>query len=175
MTVWLIIDSLQSSGRQGSIKQRFVLHPQTEPVRLWRLLMFLLPPGVTGRACVWSVRNKCWTQVHRWQPLREGTLGFKKWSGVSTGNNRCSPKSKNKSQSIEFYLSSIISCRSNIEQEWSFISLKILLSHILSENFVELCFRPHPPIPQCPGQTRTYHTCCSSPLVYIGLWGCVPG
>ena len=68
-------------------------------------------------------------------------LGFKKRSGVSTGNNRCSPKSKNKSQSIEFYLSSIISCRSNIEQEWSFISLKILLSHILSVNFIELCFR----------------------------------
>lgn len=68
-------------------------------------------------------------------------LGFKKRSGVSTGNNRCSPKSKNKSQSIEFYLSSIISCRSNIEQEWSFISLKLLLSHILSVNFIELCFR----------------------------------
>ena len=50
-------------------------------------------------------------------------------------------KIKNKSQSIEFYLSSIISCRSNIEQEWSFISLKILLSHILSVNFIELCFR----------------------------------
>ena len=68
-------------------------------------------------------------------------LGFKKRSGVSTGNNRCSPKSKNKSQPIEFYLSSIISCRSNIEQEWSFISLKILSSHILSVNFIELCFR----------------------------------
>ena len=68
-------------------------------------------------------------------------LGFKKRSGVSTGNNRGSPKSKNKSQPIEFYLSSIISCRSNIEQEWSFISLKILLSHMLSVNFIELCFR----------------------------------